>query len=78
MIVRVGCNVYGWGEQEGQNEGFPGSFATRREAWLTKAGAGKDRGKEGTRGEPKASSEVDGQSKSRGNKFDIQTAVQDR
>jgi hypothetical protein len=31
----------------------------------------------GPRGEPKASSEVDGQSKSKGNKIDIQTTVQD-
>jgi hypothetical protein len=31
-------------KEKEQGSGLPGSFATRREACLTKAGAGKDRG----------------------------------
>jgi hypothetical protein len=35
----------GGNKEKEQGLGLPGSFATRREACLTKAGAGKDRGR---------------------------------
>jgi hypothetical protein len=48
--------------------GLPGSFAARREACIDEAGA---------RGDPRRAEFEGGIKSKRGNKFDIQTTVQD-
>jgi hypothetical protein len=60
--------------KEEQDEGLPDSINVRRGACVVKAGAKGDRGRGASR---RRALRFDGQSKSRGNKIDIQTAVQD-